>query len=53
MTKPDTKTARIDCRIRSDTKEAAVKAAQEDNRSLAAWVENTLRKALEKAGYLK
>ena len=53
MTKTDTKDARIDCRIRSEVKKAAVLAAQASNRSLASWVEVTLREKLEKTGYLK
>ena len=53
MTKPIPKTARIDCRIQSDVKDAAVLAAQAANRSLASWVEVVLMEALKKAGYLK
>jgi hypothetical protein len=51
--KAETKEAQVNLRIRPSLKEAAEKAANDDNRSLTSLVEKLLLDHLKKRGYLK
>jgi hypothetical protein len=51
--KAETKEAQVNLRIRPSLKEAAEKAANDDNRSLTSLVEKLLSDYLKKRGYLK
>jgi hypothetical protein len=51
--KAETKEAQVNLRIRPSLKEAAEKAANDDNRSLTSLVEKLLLDYLKKRGYLK
>lgn len=53
VTKPDAKTARLDCRVHAEVKDAAVIAAKAENRSLASYVEVAITEKLKKEGFLK
>jgi hypothetical protein len=53
MAKAAHKTARFQIRMRPDVKEAAERAAEEVNRSLASFIETLLIEKLKKTGHLK
>jgi hypothetical protein len=53
MAKEAQKTARLMMRLRPEVKEAAERAAEDANRSLASFVETLLIERLKKTGHLK
>ena len=53
MPEPRNKTAQVNLRIYPELKNAADKAAADDNRSLTSLIEKLLTDYLKKRGYLK
>jgi hypothetical protein len=53
MAKAETKIAQVNLRIKPSLKQAAERAAQDDQRSLTSLIEKLLTDHLKKKGYLK